>query len=58
VAFHAAADHRSVDYAKRGNQDGGAVTLLIVRHGLATPWLDRRSWLGAVEGLDLAFFVD
>src|SRR5205809_5277431 len=29
-----------------------------MRHGLAAPGLDRQSRLGAVECLDLAFFVD
>jgi hypothetical protein len=28
-----------------------------VCHGLAAPWLDRRSGLGAAERLDLALFV-
>ena len=36
---------------------GGAVALVIVRHGLAAPGLDRQSGLGAVACLDLAFFI-
>src|SRR4029077_15636098 len=35
-----------------------AVPLIIVGHGLASPRLQRQSWLGAVEGLDLALLVD
>ena len=58
VALHAAADHGAVEHAERGEQGGGAVPLVIVRHGLAAPGLDRQSRLGAVERLDLALFVD
>jgi hypothetical protein len=58
VALHAAADHRPVEHAERGEQGGGAVPLVVMRHGLAAPGLDRQSRLGAVECLDLAFFVD
>src|SRR5499427_1955195 len=41
-----------------GEQGGGAVPLIVVRHGLAAPGLDRQSGLGAVERLDLALFID
>jgi hypothetical protein len=58
VALHAAADHRAVEHAERGEQGGGAVPLVIVGHGLAAPGFDRQSRLGAIERLDLAFFVD
>ena len=58
VALHAAPDHRAVEHAERGEQGSGAVALVIVCHGLAAPGLDRQSGLGAVEGLDLALFVD
>jgi hypothetical protein len=58
VALHAAADHRAVEYTERGEQGGGAVPLVIVRHRLAAPGLDRQSRLGAVEGLDLALFIN
>ncbi len=58
VALHAAADHRAVEHAERGEQGGGAVALVVVRHGLAAPGLDRQSGLGAVERLDLALFVE
>jgi len=34
------------------------VPLVIVRHGLAAPRFDRQSRLGAIEGLDLALFVN
>ena len=32
--------------------------LVVVRHALAAPRLDRQPRLGAVERLDLAFFID
>ena len=57
-ALHAAANYGAVEHAERGEQGGGAVPLVIVRHGLAAPGLDRKSRLGAVEGLDLALFVN
>src|SRR5947209_651320 len=58
VALHAAADHGAVEHAERSEKGGGAVPLVVVRHGLAAPGLDRQSGLGAVEGLDLALFID
>ena len=57
VALHAAADDGAVEHAERGEQ-GGAVPLVVVRHRLAAPGLDRQSGLGAVERLDLALLVD
>src|SRR5207342_1090108 len=57
MALHAAADHRAVEHAERGEQGGGAVPFVIVRHGLAATRLDWQSGLRAVEGLDLALFV-
>src|SRR6516165_1741795 len=58
VALHAAADDGAVEYAERGEQGGRAVPLVIMRHSLTTPRLDRQPRLGAVEGLDLALFVE
>ena len=58
MALHASADHPSIEHAERGVQGGGAVPLVIVRHGLAAPRLDRQTRLGAVEGLDLALLVE
>jgi hypothetical protein len=34
------------------------VALVVMRHGLAAAWFDRQPWLGAVECLDLALFVE
>src|SRR5215471_12985472 len=58
MALHAAADHRAVEHAECSEQSGRAVALVIVRHGLTAPRLDRQSGLAAVEGLDLALFVN
>ena len=53
VTLHAAADDGAVEHAECREQGGGAVPLVVMRHGLAAPGLDRQSWLGAVERLDL-----
>ena len=37
VALHAAANYGAVEHAEGGEQRGGAVPLVIVRHGLAAP---------------------
>ena len=64
VALHAAADDGAVEHAERREQGGGAVPLVVMRHGLAASGLDPRiksrdqPGLGAVECLDLAFFID
>jgi hypothetical protein len=65
VMLYAPADHRPIEHAEGGEQGGvppafagQAVALVVVRHGLAAPGLDRQSGLGAVERLDLAFFVE
>jgi hypothetical protein len=58
VALHAAPDHHPIEHAKRSEQGGGAVAFIVMRHGLAAPGLDRQTWLGAVERLDLAFFIE
>ena len=55
---HAVADHFAIEHAQRGEQCGRAVALVVVRHGPAAPLLDRQSWLGTIECLDLAFLVD
>src|SRR5437899_11574140 len=57
VALHTAADHGAVEHAEGGEQGGGAVAQVVVRHGLAAPELDRQPELGAVERLDLALLV-
>ena len=56
--WHAAADDGAVEHAKCREQGGGAVPLVVVRYGLAASGLDRQPGLGAVQRLDLAFFID
>jgi hypothetical protein len=58
VALHAAANHGTVEHAKGSEQGGRAVPLAIARHSLTAARLDRQSGLAAVEGLDLALFVN
>src|SRR5438034_8519370 len=55
---HAVADHFAIEHAQRGEQCGRAVALVVVRHCPATPLVDRQSWLGTIECLDLAVLVD
>src|SRR5271167_4161347 len=52
VPLHAAADHRSVQHAERSEQGGGAVPLVIMRHGLERPglignpgWVRSSAWI-------------
>ena len=55
---HAVADHFAVEHAQRGEQCRRAVAVVIVRHCPAAPLLDRQSWLGTIECLELTFLVD
>ena len=55
---HAVADDRAIEHAQGCEQRGGAVALVVVRHGAAAALLQGEAWLGAVEGLDLAFLID
>src|SRR5437762_11041759 len=58
VTLHAASDHLAVEHVERGEQRGGAVPLVIMGHRPAESRLDRQAWLGAVERLYLALFID
>ena len=58
MALHAAADDPAFQDVERGKQGRGAMALVIVRHCRATALLHRQTGLGAVECLDLRFFVD
>ncbi|TKS58407.1 MAG: hypothetical protein EWM73_03544 [Nitrospira sp.] len=55
---HAVANDRAIEHAQGREQRGGAVALVVVRHGSAAALLQGEARLGAVEGLDLAFLVD
>src|SRR5579859_4114616 len=41
-----------------GKQGCSAIALVIVRHGLTATFLHRQAGLSAVQGLDLALFID
>src|SRR5580692_10730965 len=58
MARHAAADDLAFKHAERGEQGRRAVAFVIVREGCAFPPLQRKTRLGPVERLDLAFLVD
>ena len=58
VTLHAAADHRAVEHAECGEEGGGAVSLVVVCHGLAPAGLYRQPGLRAVERLDLTLFIE
>ena len=57
VALHIPPSHGSIEDVEGSKKRCRAVPLVIVRHGSASPPLQRQSRLGAVERLDLAFFI-
>ena len=58
MTLHVAADHGSVEYVHRGEQGRRAVALVVVGHGPGAALFHRQAGLSAIEGLDLALFVD
>ena len=58
MLFHATPDNGSIQDVERGEQRSRAVAFVIVRHGTAFPGLEWQARLGAIERLDLAFFID
>ena len=58
VAGHAFADNGAVEHVESRKQGRGAVALVVMRHRPAAALLHRQPGLGAVEGLDLALFID
>lgn len=58
MARQAVADHLAIEHAQGGKQGGRAVAFVVVRHRSATAFLQRKTWLGPVEGLDLTLLVD
>jgi hypothetical protein len=58
MALHAAADDLAFKDVERGKQGRSAMPLVIMRHGRAAALPARQAGLGAVERLDLRFFVD
>jgi hypothetical protein len=58
MLLHAAPDDFALEDIEGGEERGGAVALVIVRHGGGASLLQWQARLGAVECLDLALFVD
>jgi len=58
MARHAVADDIAIKQAQCGEQGRRAVACVVMRQGPTAAFLHRKAWLGAVEGLDLAFLVD
>src|SRR5271154_993482 len=58
MALHIAADDCAVENVESGEQRRGAVPFVIVCHGSEAALLQRETRLGAIEGLNLALFVD
>jgi len=57
VFVHALANDFPRGGVERGEQRSGAIALVVMGHGLAASFLERKSGLGPVEGLDLALLV-
>src|SRR5271156_4890913 len=58
MVLHVASDDGAIEDVEGGEQRGGAVTFVVVRHRPGAARLHRQSRLGAVECLDLALLVD
>ena len=59
MAWHACPDDLAVlQHVERCKQRRGAVTLVVVGHRSGAALLHRQAGLGAVEGLNLALFID
>src|SRR5215467_1802359 len=54
---HEGADDAAIGHVHAGKKRGGAMTLIVVRHGSATSLLPRQPGLCAVQGLDLTLFI-
>ena len=57
VTLRAAPNDLAVEHVKHGEQGGGAVALVVMRHRAGPAFLDRQARLGTVERLDLAPLV-
>jgi hypothetical protein len=58
VGGHADVNHASVLSVHGGKQRSGAMPLVVVGHGPTTPLFPGQAWLGAIQSLDLTFFVN
>ncbi len=57
MPLHAGGHHAAVQRVECGKQRGGAVSLVIVGHGLGTALLHGQAGLSTVKSLDLALLV-
>ena len=57
MARHALTDHGAGGHVEGGEQGGGAMALVIVRHGATAALLERQARLGAIERLDRALLI-
>ena len=55
---HAVANDLAVEHTQGSKERRGTIAFVIVSHGPATALLQGKAWLGAIECLNLAFFVD
>jgi hypothetical protein len=58
VGGHADVDHAAVLGVHGGKQNSGSVPLVVVGHGPTTPLFPGQARLGAIQRLDLTFFVN
>src|ERR1035438_5261047 len=57
VPVHTSSNDLAIGGIHGREQRGGSVSLVIMGHGLATPFLERQSRLRAIQGLDLTLLV-
>jgi hypothetical protein len=58
MALHVVSDDGAIEHVEGSEQRGGTMAFVVVGHGAGAARLHRQSRLGAVERLDLAFFID
>src|SRR5260221_12712636 len=57
MALHVAAGNGAVQDIERGEQRGGAVALVVVRHRSGGTWFPRQAGLGVIGGVNLASLI-
>ena len=58
MARHASPNDGAVQHVECREQHRGTVAFVVVGHRPGAPFLHGQAWLGAIEGLDLALFID
>ena len=58
VSFHVLPDDGAIEDIEGSKQRRGTVALVVMRHRAGAARFHRQARLGAVERLDLAFFID